>query len=207
MTPRRLVQLYVGLLVCGLATALMIRSRLGLIPWDALHQGLDERTDLSFGSVVILTGVFVLAMWIPLRQRPGLGTISNLILIGLAADLALWLIPAAEAAPQRGLMLVSGIFLLGTGTSAYIGAGLGPGPRDGLMTGLAARTGWPIGTVRTGIELSVLAAGWWLGGTVGLGTVLYTLAIGPIIQSTLPFFAIPPVSAGRRQPPDSPLEP
>ena len=191
MTLRRLVQLYLGLVVCGLATALMIRSRLGLIPWDALHQGLDKRTDLTFGSVVILTGLIVLAMWIPLKQRPGLGTISNLILIGLAADLALCLIPAAEAAPQRAMMLLGGIILLGTGTSAYIGAGLGPGPRDGLMTGLAARTGWPIFVVRTGIELSVLSVGWWLGGTVGLGTVLYTVAIGPIIHLTLPFFAIP----------------
>jgi uncharacterized membrane protein YczE len=199
MTLRRLVQLYLGLLVCGLATALMIRSRLGLIPWDALHQGLDDRTHLSFGSVVILTGTIVLAMWIPLRQRPGLGTISNLILIGLAADLALWLIPAAEAAPQRAVMLVGGIFLLGAGTSAYIGAGLGPGPRDGLMTGLAARTGWPISVVRTGIELSVLSVGWWLGGTVGLGTVLYTLAIGPIIQLTLPLFTIPPRTESERQ--------
>lgn len=190
MMRRRLTQLFAGLLVYGFATSLMVRSGLGLNPWDVLHQGLDERTNLSFGSVVILTGVVVLTLWIPLRQRPGIGTISNVIVIGLAADLGLRLVPVADELPVRASMLVIGILLLGAATSAYIGAGLGPRPRDGLMTGLAGRSGWPVSIVRTAIELSVLALGWWLGGAVGLGTVLYAIAIGPIIQATLPYFEI-----------------
>lgn len=190
MMRRRLTRLFAGLLVYGFATSLMVRSGLGLNPWDVLHQGLDERTNLSFGSVVILTGVVVLTLWIPLRQRPGIGTISNVIVIGLAADLGLRLVPVADELPVRASMLVIGILLLGAATSAYIGAGLGPGPRDGLMTGLAGRSGWPVSIVRTAIELSVLALGWWLGGAVGLGTVLYAIAIGPIIQATLPYFEI-----------------
>lgn len=190
MIVRRLAQLFFGLVIYGFATALMVRSELGLNPWDVLHQGLDERTSMSFGNVVILTGLFVLILWIPLRQRPGVGTISNVIVIGLAADLALLIIPAAVDLPVRAAMLFAGIVLLGVATSAYIGAGLGPGPRDGLMTGLAVRSGWPVAVVRTVIELSVLALGWWLGGEVGLGTVLYALAIGPLIQATLPFFEV-----------------
>lgn len=190
MTIRRFIQLYAGLFVYGISTALMIRSELGLNPWDVLHQGLDERTTLSFGVVVIITGAIVLLLWIPLRERPGLGTISNLVVIGLAADLGLWLIPPAVSLPTRALMLAAGIFLIGAATSAYIGTGLGAGPRDGLMTGLAARTGRSVQLVRTGIELTVLAAGWLLGGKVGIGTVVYALAIGPIVQSMLPFFKV-----------------
>lgn len=187
---RRLGQLYLGLVVYGLSSAMMVRSVLGLNPWDVFHQGLDERTPLSFGTVVIISGAFVLLLWIPLRQRPGLGTISNIFVIGLAADLGLWLIPGVEMLAGRAAMLAGGILLNGLATSAYIGAGFGPGPRDGLMTGLASRTGWPIRRVRTGIELAVLAAGWLLGGTVGIGTVLYALAIGPIVHLTLPWFAL-----------------
>lgn len=162
----------------------MVRSDLGLNPWHVLHYGLDERTSLSFGSVVILTGLVVLILWIPLRQRPGIGTISNVIVIGLAADTGFRLIPVDELL-ARASMLVVGILLLGVATSAYIGAGLGPGPRAGVMTGLAGRSGWPISIVRTAIELSVLALGWWLGGAVDLGTVLYAIAIG---QSSRPLF-------------------
>lgn len=198
MLARRLFQLLAGLIVYGLATALMIRSTLGLNPWDVLHQGIDTRTSLSFGTVVIAVGVVVLLLWIPLRQRPGVGTIANVILIGLSADVGLRLIPEASELGLRALMLVTGILLLGLATGAYIGAGLGPGPRDGLMTGLAARTGWSIGAVRTGIEVGVLAVGWWLGGQVGIGTILFALAIGPIIQATLPFF-----QGWRRQAPDA----
>lgn len=187
---RRLSQLYLGLVVYGLSSAMMVRSVLGLNPWDVFHQGLDERTPLSFGTVVIISGAFVLLLWIPLRQRPGLGTISNIFVIGLAADLGLWLIPGVEMLAGRAAMLAGGILLNGLATSAYIGAGFGPGPRDGLMTGLASRTGWPIRRVRTGIELAVLAAGWLLGGTAGIGTVLYALAIGPIVHLTLPWFAL-----------------
>jgi uncharacterized membrane protein YczE len=197
MMRRRLTQLFAGLLIYGFATSLMVRSGLGLNPWDVLHQGLDERTSLSFGSVVILTGLVVLTLWLPLRQRPGIGTISNVIVIGLAADLGLRVTPVADDLLVRASMLVVGILLLGAATSAYIGAGLGPGPRDGLMTGLAGRSSWPVSIVRTVIELSVLTLGWWLGGAVGLGTVLYALAIGPIIQATLPYFEV------RRTSPDN----
>lgn len=190
MLVRRLGQLLVGLVIYGFATALMVRSDLGLNPWDVLHQGVDERTSLSFGSVVILTGLTVLLLWIPLRQRPGIGTISNVILIGIAADLGLRLIPVASDLPSQAAMLVVGILLLAAATSAYIGAGLGPGPRDGLMTGLAARSGWPVAIVRTAIELSVLAIGWWLGGAVGVGTLLYAVTIGPLVQATMPYFEV-----------------
>lgn len=188
MMIRRLVQLFAGLIVYGFASALMIRAGLGLNPWDVLHQGLDERTALSFGTVVIIAGLFVLLLWIPLRQKPGFGTICNVVLIGLAADAGLGLIPETDDLLPRTAMLLLGILLLGVATSAYIGAGLGPGPRDGLMTGLAARTGWSIGKVRTSIELAVLGIGWLLGGQVGLGTILFAVAIGPIIQRTLPLF-------------------
>jgi uncharacterized membrane protein YczE len=188
MMIRRLVQLYAGLFVFGISTALMVRSDLGLNPWDVFHEGLGGRTPLSFGAVVIITGAIVLLLWIPLRQRPGLGTISNIIVIGVAADFGLWLIPDVASLPVRAVMLTAGILLNGAATSAYIGAGFGPGPRDGLMTGLAARTGWPIRSVRTGIELTVLATGWALGGTVGIGTILYAVTIGPIVHLMLPFF-------------------
>jgi uncharacterized membrane protein YczE len=190
MMIRRLIQLYAGLFVFGISTAMMVRSDFGLNPWDVFHQGVGDRTPLSFGTVVILAGVVVLLLWIPLRQRPGLGTISNIIGIGLAADFGLWLLPDVEALPVRAGLLAAGIFLNGLATSAYIGAGFGPGPRDGLMTGLAARTGWSIRTVRTGIELTVLAVGWGLGGTVGIGTVLFALMIGPIVHRMLPYFTI-----------------
>jgi uncharacterized membrane protein YczE len=187
---RRLVQLYAGLLAYGLSTALMVRSGLGLNPWDVFHQGVGDRTPLSFGTVVIVTGAVVMMLWIPLRQRPGIGTVSNMIVIGLAADLALRVIPDVGSLPVRGAMLAAGIVLNGLATSAYIGVGLGPGPRDGLMTGLAHRAGWPIRTVRTGIEVTVLALGWALGGTVGLGTIIYAVAIGPIVHGSLAFFTI-----------------
>jgi len=159
MMIRRLVQLYVGLLFYGLSSAMMVRADFGLNPWDVFHQGVADRTPFSFGTVVIVTGAVILVLWIPLRQRPGIGTISNMIVIGLAADLGLWLLPNVESLTMRIAMLAAGIVLNGVATSAYIGTGLGPGPRDGLMTGLAARTGRPIGAVRTGIELTVLAVG------------------------------------------------
>ena len=190
MMIRRLLQLYAGLFLFGLSMALMLRADLGLNPWDVFHQGVGERTPLSFGTVVIATGAIVLLLWIPLRQRPGIGTISNIVVIGLAADLALWLIPEGEGLVVRGAMLAAGILLNGIATSAYIGVGLGPGPRDGLMTGLVARFGWSIQIVRTGIELAVLATGWALGGTVGVGTILYAVTIGTIVQWSLPFFTV-----------------
>jgi uncharacterized membrane protein YczE len=179
---------------------MMVRSELGLNPWDVLHEGLAHRTPLSFGNVVILSGVVVLLLWIPLRQRPGLGTISNIVVIGLTADLGLWLLPNIDSASMRAVMLTAGIFVNGAATSAYIGAGFGPGPRDGLMTGLAARTEWSIRTVRTAIELAVLGTGWMLGGTVGIGTVLYAVTIGLLVQRMLPLFTsrlATPAIAGR----------
>jgi uncharacterized membrane protein YczE len=192
MMTRRLTQLYAGLALFGISTVLMLRSELGLNPWDVFHYGLDRYTPLSFGAVSILTGAIVLLLWIPLRQRPGLGTVSNIIVIGLVTDIGLRMIGDVASLPARAAMLASGIVLNGVATSAYLGASFGPGPRDGLMTGLAARTGWSVRAVRTGIELTVLAAGWGLGGTVGIGTVLYAVTIGPIVQLTAPFFAVRP---------------
>jgi uncharacterized membrane protein YczE len=191
MMIRRLTQLYAGLLLFGLSAAMMVRSDLGLNPWDVFHQGVGQATPFSFGTVVIVTGAVVLMLWIPLRQKPGIGTISNMIVIGLAADIGLWLIPPVASLPIRCALLVSGIVLNGVATSTYIGVGLGPGPRDGLMTGLAARTRWSIRTVRTAIEVIVLTLGWVFGGTVGIGTILFAVTIGPIVHWTRPFFTMP----------------
>lgn len=188
---RRLIQLFLGLSLYGFSMALMVRAGLGLNPWDVFHQGLSERTSLSLGTIVIIVGAAVLLFWIPLRQRPGIGTISNVFMIGIAADVSLWLVPPASSLALGWAMLLLGIFLNGVAGGAYIGAGLGPGPRDGLMTGLVGRTGGSVRIVRTGIELVVVAAGWTLGGTLGLGTLLYAVAIGPIVHRMLPIFTIP----------------
>ncbi len=182
---RRLASLYGGLVLFGLSVSLMIAARLGLDPWDVLHQGLARRTGLPIGWIVNGTGVAVLLLWIPLRQRPGMGTVSNVIVVGLVVDAALPLLPQPSAMTARAGFLGAGILANGVATGLYIGAGLGPGPRDGLMTGLAKR-GWPIRRVRTAIELSVLAAGWLLGGTVGIGTLLYAVSIGPLVHVLLP---------------------
>jgi uncharacterized membrane protein YczE len=187
---RRLIQLFLGLALYGFSIGLLVRANLGLDPWDVLNEGVSERSGLSFGMVVNIIGAAVLLLWIPIRQRPGIGTIANVLLIGLWADLSLWLIPPAQSLLLGWTMLVAGVFLNGMATGAYIGAGLGPGPRDGLMTGLVKRTGGSVRVIRTGIELTVLAIGWFLGGTVGVGTVVYALAIGPIIHRMLPLFAI-----------------
>jgi uncharacterized membrane protein YczE len=187
--PRRLVSLYLGLLLFGASMALMIASRLGLGPWDVLHQGLVVRTGVSYGWVVIALGAFVLLLWIPLRQRPGLGTLSNVIVIGLAVEAALAVLPQPGSLSLRVVFLVTGIVANGIATGLYIGAGLGPGPRDGLMTGLAKR-GHSIRLMRTLIELSVLAVGWLLGGTVGAGTVLYAVTIGPLVHYFIPRLAV-----------------
>jgi uncharacterized membrane protein YczE len=188
---RRLVQLYAGLVLYGASMALQIRAGLGLDPWDTCHQGVAERTGLSFGTVVIVTGAVVLVAWIPLRQRPGFGTISNVFVIGIAVDAALAVLPHAGSAPAAVAMLVGGVGLNGLAGGAYIGAGLGPGPRDGLMTGLVRRTGRSVRLVRTTIEVSVLVAGVALGGTVGIGTVVYALSIGPIVHALLPRLTVP----------------
>lgn len=187
---RRLIQLFLGLALYGISLGLMVRANLGLDPWDVFHQGLSQRTSLSLGMMVNLVGAAVLLLWIPIRQRPGIGTIANVFLIGTFADISLWLIPPIDSLPLTIAMLISGVFLNGIATGAYIGAGLGPGPRDGLMTGLVKRTGGSVRVIRTGIEVAVLAAGWLLGGTVGLGTVIYAIAIGPIVHRMMPLFAI-----------------
>jgi len=187
---RRLPQLLGGLALYGLSMAMQIRAGLGLNPWDVLHEGLAERTPLSFGAITAVTGVIVLLLWIPLRQRPGIGTVANVVVIAVAVDAALYVIPAPDALVPRIALLVGGVLLNGVATAAYVGARLGPGPRDGLMTGLCARTGWSVRVVRTGIEVVVLATGWLLGGTAGIGTVLYALAIGPLTQLFLPFLAV-----------------
>jgi uncharacterized membrane protein YczE len=185
MVPRRLVQLYAGLTLFGVSMAFLVRARLGLDSWDVLHQGLAEQTGLRFGWVVIAVGALVLLLWVPLRQRPGVGTVSNVIVVGLAVDAALDVMPAPGHMAARWAFLVAGILVNGVATGLYIGAGLGPGPRDGLMTGLAAR-GYSIRLARTLIELAVLILGWLLGGTVGVGTVLYALAIGPLAHYFIP---------------------
>lgn len=185
---RRLLQLYVGLSLYGLSTAMFIRSDLGADPWNVFHIGVAKLLEMDIGTVIILTGVLVLLLWIPLRLRPGLGTISNVIVIGLAADVALTFIPAIDSLVARSLLLISAVIVNALATGMYIGAGFGAGPRDGLMTGINARTGWSVRSVRTAIEVSVLLFGWVLGGTFGVGTVLYALSIGPLIQICLPWF-------------------
>ena len=190
MMIRRLSQLLLGLYLYGVSMALLLRAGLGLDPWDVFHQGLAGHVGLSFGMLVSLVGALVLLLWIPLRQRPGVGTVANVLVIGASVDLTMMVLPAVEGFAVRAGLLLGGVALNGIAGAMYIGAGLGPGPRDGLMTGLVRRTGWSIRRVRTGIELAVLALGWLLGGTVGVGTVLYALAIGPLTQTFLPLFMI-----------------
>ena len=190
MMPRRLLQLFIGLLLYGASMALMLRAALGLDPWDVFHQGLAIQADLSIGKVVNLVGLAVLLLWIPLKQRPGIGTVANVILIGTAMDLTLSVLPAIEGLALPVAALLFSVVANGIAGALYIGAGLGPGPRDGLMTGLARRTGWSLRLVRTGIELTVLGCGWLLGGTVGVGTLLYAFTIGPLVQIFLPMVTI-----------------
>lgn len=188
---RRTTQLFAGLVFYGLGMALMIESRLGLTSWDVFHQGLSRVTGLSFGWVVILLGVPILVLWIPLRQRPGFGTVANLVVIGFVVDGALATVPAPAPVWLRIGYLVAGIVVIGLGTGLYIGARMGPGPRDGLMTGMVAR--FPrlsIRLVRTVMELSVLGLGWVLGGTVGIGTLAFALSIGPLAQVFIPMFTV-----------------
>ncbi|HEX6341620.1 MAG TPA: hypothetical protein VFZ92_11170 [Umezawaea sp.] len=183
---RRLPQLAVGLWLYGASMALQIRGALGLAPWDVLHEGLTKRTGLSFGTVTVVVGALVLLCWIPLRQRPGVGTVANVVLIGVAVDVTLAVLPAPVEPLPRIALLTSGIVLNALAAAIYIGARLGPGPRDGLTTGFCARTGTSLRLVRTVIELGVLTGGWLLGGTLGIGTVLYAVAIGPLTQAFLP---------------------
>ena len=184
----RLAQLYGGLLLYGVSSSLLVLAGLGLDPWDVFHQGLSRTFGLAIGTWAIIVGLVVLLLWIPLRQKPGIGTVSNVILVGLTMDVVLGHVHAPHSMAARVSCLVCGVFLNGVATGAYIGAGFGPGPRDGVMTGLAAR-GHSIRLVRTGLEATMLVTGWLLGGTVGVGTVLYALAIGPLAHLFIPLFA------------------
>ena len=186
---RRLVQLFVGLILYGVSSSMLLLAGLGLDPWDVLHQGLSRRVGLGVGTWAIIVGFAVLLLWIPLRQRPGIGTLCNVFVVGGVIDTVLAVVPAPHAIAVRVPLLLGGVLLNGVATGAYIGAGLGPGPRDGLMTGWAAR-GHSIRVVRTTIELSVLAIGWALGGDVGVGTVVYALSIGPLAHRFIPLLAI-----------------
>lgn len=187
---RRFVQLFVGLFLYGIGIALIVRGELGVAPWDVLTQGIAKQTGLGFGLITVILSGVVLLLWIPIRQRLGFGTVMNALLVGPAADVGLWLIPPGLDLWVRVLLLPAGIVVLAIATGLYIGAHFGPGPRDGLMTGLHRVTGWKIWIVRTGIELVVLAIGWALGGNVGIGTVAFALLIGPLCGYTIPMFAI-----------------
>jgi len=187
---RRLVQLVVGLYLYGLGIALIVRGELGVAPWDVLTQGIAKQTGLGFGLITVITSGIVLLLWIPIRQRPGFGTVMNALLVGPFADLSLWMIPTGLDLWARILMLFGGILVLAIATGLYIGAHFGPGPRDGLMTGLHRRTGWRIWIVRTGIEATVLVTGFLLGGDVGLGTLAFALLIGPLCGYAIPLFAV-----------------
>ncbi|PMR59474.1 hypothetical protein C1A38_19165 [Verrucosispora sp. ts21] len=198
---RRLVQLFGGLLLYGASMALMVRSELGLNPWDVFHQGVSRLTGLSMGTVVIAVGLLVLLAWIPLRQRPGIGTLANAVVVGLAVDLTLALLPPVEPLAAQIALLTAGIVGNGMATALYLGARLGPGPRDGLMTGFTARRpGRSLRLVRTVMEVVVLAVGALLGGKLGVGTIAYALAIGPLAQFFLPRFDVPEPQPGTTTP-------
>ena len=185
----RSVRLLAGLVLFGLAMALLLESRTGLDPWNVFHQGVARHTGLTIGQVTVLSSLALLALWVPLRQRPGLGTVANALVVGPVVDLGIAWIPTAQGTAEQAAFMVTAILASAIATGLYVGAGWGPGPRDGLMTGLAAR-GIPVGAARAGIELSVLAAGWLLGGTVGVGTVAFALAIGPLVHHALPWLAV-----------------
>ena len=184
--PRRLLQLYVGLVTFALGEALIVQARLGVMSWDVLHQGLAKHLGLSIGQWSIIVGALVLLLWIPMREKPGLGTVSNVVVIGASLDLFLQWVPVPTSLGWRVVWLLLGILINGLATAAYIGARLGPGPRDGLMTGLVRLTHRPVGWIRTGIEVSVVVIGYLLGGNLNVGTVLFVLTIGPIVHVFLP---------------------
>ena len=190
----RLPRLLLGLTLFGMGIGLMVRADLGLGPWDVLHQGVAERTGATIGTVTILTGIVVLLLWIPIRERPGLGTVLNVLLIGFVVDATLAVVDPPDLLWQRVALLLLGVYVFGPGSGWYIGAGLGPGPRDGLMTGIARR-GHSVRVVRTGIELVVLAVGALLGGSVGIGTVLFALSVGPNVHWHLERMTLPEVAA------------
>lgn len=183
--PERITRCVIGLALFGIGISLIINAKIGVPPWDVFHQGAAERVDRSIGTVIIATGAGLMLLWIPLRQKPGLGTVLNAIEIGLVANVAIDRLPQPDSVLAQVPMMLSGIVVTAIGSGLYIGSGLGPGPRDGLMTGLAAR-GIPLRIARTGIEVTVLVVGWFLGGQVGVGTVAFALLIGPLVQAFLP---------------------
>ena len=185
----RIAQCVVGLIICGLGIALIIAADIGLAPWDVLHKGISRHTGIAVGTVIIIVGFALLALWIPLRVRPGIGTILNAVLIGWTVNVALPLLPEPDDTAWQLGEMAAGVLAFGIGTAMYIGAGLGPGPRDGLMTGVAAR-GYSLRLVRTAIEIAVLVSGWALGGSIGIGTAVFALAIGPLVHYFLGVFGI-----------------
>ena len=191
---RRVTQLVVGLFLYGVAIAMMIQAGIGVSPWDVLSQGVSLRTGIPFGWVTVIIGAIVLLLWIPIRQKPGIGTILNVLLIGPAAEVGLAVLPLATELWSQILLFAGGLALLAIATGLYIGARFGPGPRDGLMTGIHDRWGVRFWIVRTAIEVTVLSIGWLLGGTVGVGTVAFALLIGPMVNVTLPLVRVPEVA-------------
>ncbi|GHD80787.1 membrane protein [Salinibacterium amurskyense] len=196
MTPRltmtrRIAQLGFGLFFYGFAIALMIRAEIGVAPWDVLGQGVSLSTGLPFGLVTNIVGLIVLLLWIPIRQKPGIGTVFNVALVGPSAQVGLWILPEIEGLGLRILVFVAGLLLLGIATGLYLGARFGPGPRDGLMTGIHHRYGGKIWIVRSSIELVVLTIGAILGGNLGWGTLAFALLIGPIVHFTMPRLMVP----------------
>jgi len=189
--PLRLLVLAVGLALYGASLAMMVRGDLGLAPWDVLHSGIVRHVPITLGQAVIVTSFAVLLLWVPLREKPGVATVANAVLVGLSADATLWLLDRPDALVARVGLMVGGVVLCGFATALYIGAQLGRGPRDGLMTGLARRTGWSIRLVRTGIEVAVVLLGLLLGGVLGVGTVVFALAIGPLAQLMMPWLVVP----------------
>jgi uncharacterized membrane protein YczE len=188
--PRRLTQLYAGLVLYGVSLALMVRSDLGLAPWDVLHSGFIRHVPITLGQAVILFSFVVLVIWIPLKEKPGIGTISNALVVGLSADATLALFDNPDAMVPRVALMLGGVLLCGLATAVYVGAQLGRGPRDGLMTGLHRRTGLSLRMVRTGLEVAVVLIGLAMGGVLGVGTLVYAFAIGPIAQALMPYFLI-----------------
>ncbi len=184
----RIMQLLVGLVLYGAGCAIMVRAGIGLDPWTVFAQGISRQTGVGIGWVTNIVGFLVLLLWIPLRQRPGLGTVANILLVGTSMQATLAVSPAVDGFALQLIVFVAGMVLVAVASGLYIGADFGPGPRDGLMTGLRARFGWPIWAARLGVEASVLLAGWMLGGTVGIGTIIFALGIGPLVHRTLPLF-------------------
>jgi uncharacterized membrane protein YczE len=188
---RRIAQLLVGLVAYGIAISLMVQAGIGVAPWDVLTQGLARQTGVDFGLMTNIIGAVVLLLWIPIRQRPGLGTLANVVIIGPSAQLGLWVFPKQSALGFQLLFFALGLLLLAVATGLYIGARMGPGPRDGLMTGIHARTGWRLWMIRTAIEVTVLSIGWAMGGNFGPGTVAFALLIGPLVSVTIPMLRVP----------------